>query len=171
MKVAFDPTVEISDPKVLIGRDIVFKQLIALANRNSTVQLVCLRRFGKTSILKCLETHFRTNFESHIYPLFVDFKEVGSQVSGTSNVYRYLTAVLISRLTSDKIFTDPEKFRDQTIEPSIYWEDVFIKLQEIDKVRMPGLFTEIVNNPGILTLSISCNFINKSSQYIEGSIV
>src|SRR5688572_6636519 len=92
------PRVEIVAPQDLFGRKQILDQLQILANNHNTVSIVGLRRFGKTSILKCLKTVLREDANSRVYPIYFDFKEVSPIVKGTDNVYRHLIALLVQQL-------------------------------------------------------------------------
>ncbi len=144
MNIAFNPKNEITDPNDLFGRKILFDQLEAIANRKSNTQVIGLRRFGKTSLLKSLETYLKDSHNSKTYPIYCDFKEVGSEVKGTANVYRYALSLVIVSYSKDNLYTERESFRNQVIEPSDIWEDIYISLQEINDIRIPGLFEEVV---------------------------
>ncbi|WP_405291019.1 hypothetical protein [Algibacter sp. Ld11] len=144
MKVAFNPKNEITNPNELFGCDVLFNQLVAMANRKSNTQLIGMRRFGKTSLFKCLDVYLKDDPNSKVYPLYLDYKEVGSQVKGKANVYRYAIAQFISKITNDKILTESEMFRGQKIEPSEFWEDVYIDLDKVNDIRVPGLFEDII---------------------------
>ncbi len=144
MNIAFNPKNEIINPDDLFGRKILFGQLEAVANRKSNTQVIGLRRFGKTSLLKSLESYLRDSSISKTYPIYCDFKEVGSIVKGTANVYRYILSLVVVAFSKDELFTEPESFRNQIIEPSDFWEDIYIALQEINDIRIPGLFEDVV---------------------------
>ena len=123
MKIGFNPKNEITNIAELFGREKEMQFLIGYAKRRSCVQVIGPRRFGKTSLLKCLESHFNTIEDSDIYPLYIDFTEVASDVAGTANVYRYLISLVVSKISSEKRFDSVEQFRGVSISPSIYWED------------------------------------------------
>ena len=75
MTIGFEPRKEIINIEELFGRKEIFDQLISLANNRYCVSITGLRRFGKTCILKCIETSLRKNTDSKVYPIFFDFKE------------------------------------------------------------------------------------------------
>jgi hypothetical protein len=136
---------EITNPKDLFGRTELLRQLQILANNRNTVSIIGLRRFGKTSVLRCLEFLLRNDDSSNVYPLYFDFKEVGSIVIGTENVYRYMVARLVERLFLDKHFTSPTVFKKKKIIPSDDWIEIFEDLMDVNPVRIQSLFEEIVS--------------------------
>jgi len=144
MRIPFDSNFEIRNGSDLFGQARLLSQLVSLAKRRSCVQLIGLRRFGKTSLLNCLISHFRQEVDTCTYPVFVDFKQVGDQVQGTTNVYRYLIALTIANLTEDQIFDSPITIRNQTLSPSKYWEDVYKFLVEVDDIRVSNIFEDLV---------------------------
>jgi hypothetical protein len=144
MKNGFSPRIEITNSEKLFGRNDLFNQLLTLANNRYSVSIIGLRRFGKTSMLKCIETSLRQNTESKAYPIFFDFKEVGSIIKGTDNVYKYMISSLVARLFKDSHFREEAVFKKITIKAAGDWEDVFESLKDVNTVRIQGLFEEIV---------------------------
>lgn len=140
----FSPSKEINNADKLFGRNELLNQLVSLANNKNSVSITGLRRFGKTSILKCIESTLRKSSETSVYPLFIDFKEVGSIVKGTDNVYRYMISILVVRLFEDSHFIQEEVFKNTVIKATKDWEDVYEKLSEISAVRVQGIFEELV---------------------------
>ncbi len=145
MNTGFLPHKEITNPKDLFGREQLLKQLQQLANNRNTVSIIGLRRFGKTSILKCLEFSLSNDPDANVYPLYFDFKEVSSIVKGTENVYRYMIAKFVERLFIDNHFTHSAIFKKKKIKPSDDWTDVFEDLKDVNPVRIQSLFEEIVS--------------------------
>lgn len=144
MTIGFSPRKEIIHQTDLFGRNEIFEQLISLANNRYCVSITGLRRFGKTSVLKCIETSLRENIDSKVYPVYFDFKEVGSIIKGTDNVYRYMISCLVARLFQDKHFNDNLNFKATTIKASGDWEDIFENLESVSTVRIQGVFEEII---------------------------
>lgn len=144
MKIGFNPKNEITDVSELFGRDKEMQFLIGYAKRRSCVQVIGPRRFGKTSLLKCLESHFNNLENSDIYPLYIDFTEVASDVVGTANVYRYLISLVVSKLSSEKLFDSTEQFRGVVISPSIYWEDTYEALRDTSGTRLQEILKEVI---------------------------
>lgn len=144
MTIGFSPRKEIINQDDLFGQKEIFDQLISLANNKYCVSITGLRRFGKTSVLKCIETSLRANIDSKVYPILFDFKEVGSIIKGTDNVYRYMISCLIARLFKDRHFEENLTFKATTIKASGDWEDIFENLETVSIVRIQGIFEEIV---------------------------
>lgn len=140
----FSPKVVITNPDDLFGRKDLLNQLISLANNGNSVSIIGLRRFGKTSLLKCIETSLRSDPESKAYPLFFDFKEVGSIIRGTDNVYKYMISCLVARLFQDGYFKEATTFKKIAIKASGDWEDLYDSLKDINSVKIQGVFEEII---------------------------
>jgi len=140
----FAPKKIIVNPDELFGRRDLLDQLVTLANNGYCVSLIGLRRFGKTSVIKCVETLLRSNTNSRAYPVFFDFKEVGSVIKGTDNVYRYMISRLMARLYEDNLFYEDYKIKKVVITASHDWEDIYENLMEINAVRIQSVFEEVV---------------------------
>jgi len=136
--------VEITDPEKLFGRKDLIDKLFSLANRHDNVAIIGTRRFGKTCLLKCIETRLRQDETSKSYPIYLDFKAVGSIIKGTDEVYKYMLSVIVARLFDDKHFTTPETIKKITITPQADWEDIYEQVKDISAVKIQGLFEEII---------------------------
>jgi AAA+ ATPase superfamily predicted ATPase len=66
---AFSSKTVITNPSELFGRETVLNQLISLANNGNSVAIIGPRRFGKSSVLRCVETSLKTDskFKSSIF--------------------------------------------------------------------------------------------------------
>lgn len=144
MATGFLPRKEIVNPISLFGREEIMTQLLHLANNKYCVSITGLRRFGKTSVLRCVETSLRENIDSKVYPIFFDFKEVGSIITGTDNVFRYMISCFVARLFNDGNFSETLIFKGISIKSSAEWEDVFEQLENVSAVRIQGVFEEII---------------------------
>lgn len=144
MEAVFSRTI-ITNPDELFGRNDLLDKLIMLANNKYCVSMTGLRRFGKTSVLKCLNYKLRNNSNSKVYPIYYDFKEVGSIIKGTDNAYKYMISLLISCLAKDELFSGTEKFGRIEIKSSVDWKDIFEQLEEVNSVRIQSLLEDIVN--------------------------
>lgn len=144
MKIGFNPKNEITDTSELFGRSKEMEFLIGYAKRRSCVQIIGPRRFGKTSLLKCVESHFNKLVGGDIYPLYIDFTEVASDVVGTANVYRYLISLVVSKISMDKFFEEPVQFRSVNIKPSDFWEDTYELLKDVSSSRLQEILKEVV---------------------------
>ncbi|MDR0682661.1 MAG: hypothetical protein LBG15_12585 [Dysgonamonadaceae bacterium] len=136
--------IEITDPEKLFGRKELITKLVVLANRHDNVAIIGTRRFGKTCLLKCMETKLRQDENSKSYPIYFDFKEVGSIIKGTDEVYKYMISIIVSRLCNDKHFTEEETIRKITIKPESDWEDVYEQIKDVSAVKIQGLFEKII---------------------------
>ena len=90
MNNAFLPRIKITESEKLFGRKDLIKQLTYLANNGNSVSIIGLRRFGKSCLLESLVNDLSKLDNSKVYPIYFDFKEVGSLIKGTDNVYRYM---------------------------------------------------------------------------------
>jgi hypothetical protein len=143
MSAPFNSLLEISDPSKLFGRKLLLEQLAGLAKRRSCVQLIGCKRVGKTSLLKCLVSKLASEENNTLYPIYIDIKEVCSEVAGTANVYRFLIAKLMASMCKDGIHHGGIHFREIEMTFGPYWETNFENVQTITSVQLPGLFEEI----------------------------
>lgn len=137
---AFD-TSTIIQPEKLFGRKDLLSRLTISAKRNDNVQIIGSRRFGKTCVLKCMETKLLKN--SSIFPIYIDMK--ADAIRGTENVYRYLIAILVAQLFSAGVFTQKEVVNKVEIEPTDDWTDIYESLQNVSLVKTQKLFADLVN--------------------------
>jgi hypothetical protein len=138
-------TREITDEKEYFGRDHIIQQLTAFANRGDNKEIIGLRRSGKTSLLKITELKLRQNEKSKAYPIFFDFKSTNAAFEkGAQFAYKYMIARLIARLYEDGIHSGNFTIRGLDIKPSSYWEDIYDCLQEINKPKTMGIFSELI---------------------------
>ena len=144
MMTGFLPRKEINDLNQLFGRSQLISQLLTLANNRYSVSITGLRRFGKTSLLKCINTSLRKDENSKVYPILLDFKEVGSIIKGTDNVYKYIVSCFVATLFKDNYFVEAAEFKKIKIVASGDWEDIFESLENVNAVRIQGLFEEII---------------------------
>lgn len=140
----FSPKNIITNPDLLFGRKDLLNQLSSLANNGNSVSIIGLRRFGKTSLLRCVETLLRNNSSSKAYPLFFDFKEVGSIIKGTDNVYKYMISMFVAKLFSDGYFKEETTFRKVSIKATDSWEDIYEGLKDINSVKIQSVFEDII---------------------------
>lgn len=142
---AFSSKTVITNPSELFGRETVLNQLISLANNGNSVAIIGPRRFGKSSVLRCVETSLKTDTKSKVYPVYFDFKEVGSTIKGTDNVYRYMISCFVASLNRDNHFNENIVIKKVQINSSSDWEDIFEGLVDVNSVRIQGLFEELVS--------------------------
>ncbi|WP_367391680.1 hypothetical protein [Lewinella sp. LCG006] len=142
--VGFYPKRVIDNPEELFGRELLLQQLIRHVTRNNIVQVIGLRRYGKTSLLKCLETIIKKEVSDRVIPFYIDFKEEGSMIKGTSNVYRYLIARVVEKLAYEKLFCSDIDIRGVALSPVDDWLDCYDYLQEHKDVRILTVFKEVI---------------------------
>lgn len=141
---SFSSKTVITNPIELFGREIILNQLISLANNGNSVAVIGSRRFGKSSIIRCVETFLKQNENSKVYPVYFDFKEVGSTIKGTDNVYRYMISRFVASLRKDSLFNGAIEIKKVNIISSCDWEDVFESLSDVNSVRIQGVFEELI---------------------------
>ena len=138
-------TREITNEREYFGRDQTIKDLITYANMGLNKEIIGLRRSGKTSLLKIIETKLRDAPESTVYPIFFDFKSTASYFEkGTHLAYKYMIARLIARLYDDIIHVDDYTIRGITIRPTSHWEDIFACIEEVSPPKTNGIFNELI---------------------------
>ena len=128
----------------LFGRKELIETLLAYAKRRENIALIGTRRFGKTCIFKSIRSCLLETGDAPVFPVFLDFKEVGFIVIGTAEVYRFILAKLISELCSAGFYTKKEDFAPLEIIPSKEWEDNYENLQPLRIVRLNAVMGEII---------------------------
>lgn len=128
----------------LFGRKDLIETLLAYAKRRENVALIGTRRFGKTCILKSLRNYILKTENIPIFPVFLDFKEVGFMVTGTAEVYRFILAKLIGELCAAGFYTKKEDFITLEIIPSKDWEDNYVYLQPLKIVKLNAVMGDII---------------------------
>ena len=156
MKIPFEVK-DIENPKELFGRDDLLQRLMVDASLKENVNIIGVRRFGKTCVLKSAFTLLRSKKDCTVYPLYVDFKT--EDIQGTKNVYAYLIGVLASSLYKDGIFVEREIFGSVEIQPCDEWIDVYEKLLDhsCPKIqstyqRLVKLFSELMDKTILLII-------------------
>lgn len=138
---AFFPQEKINDPALVFGREEELRILADQAESGTMLQIIGARRFGKTTIALCLENLIRKNSESVIYPIYTDLKS--ARIKGTANFYRYLIAMLVTRLTNDRIFRSRQKFGMISVKPNAEYIKVFSELELCPDNYMADAFVKI----------------------------
>lgn len=172
--VDFFPQERISNPSKLFGRESDLRELINATETKTQLQIIGARRFGKTTISLCLETILRYDKDCRVYPLYTDVKK--AQIKGSADFYRYLTAMLINRLSYDKVFRSKQKFGMISIRPSSDYLKVFSELKNVPDSYMDHLFIRITKtfaeklNKTILVIFDEFEYLAKSTFYdnLEG---
>ena len=99
--------VDITDVNQLFGRKCQIDILLSCAKRKSNAGIIGARRFGKTCLLKSLESYLNVHTEYNVYPLYFDPKKTGIS-KDTPEVYRTLTAILASKMCKDNLLSEGE---------------------------------------------------------------
>lgn len=94
--------VDITDINQLFGRKGQIDILLSCAKRKSNAGIIGARRFGKTCLLKSMESYLNEHQEIGAYPLYFDPKIAGIS-KNTPEVYRTLTAVLAAKMFTDNL--------------------------------------------------------------------
>ena len=132
---------KITDPSELFGREADLTTLKEYAESLTQIQIIGARRFGKTTVSLCLETLLKNCSTTNVYPVYTDVKT--ARIKGTSNFYRYLTAILASRLSSDKVFRSRQKFGMVSIKPSSDYLKIYTELTSQDDAYMVDTFIQL----------------------------
>jgi hypothetical protein len=141
MKIPFEVK-DISNSEELFGREQLLNKLLIDASLKQNISIIGARRFGKTCVLKTIQSILKEKGDLHIYPVYLDVKT--ENIRGTDNVYKYFIGILIRSLFIDGIFIEKTVFRATTIEPSDDWTEVAEQLEGISSSRIQALFQNIV---------------------------
>lgn len=99
-------SVDIADINLLYGRKKQIDTLISCAKRRGNAGIIGSRRFGKTCLLKSMESYLNCHPEIQAYPIFFDVKTQTGSHKNTSEVYRNLAAKLAAKMCSDHIIDE-----------------------------------------------------------------
>ena len=66
--------VDINDIECLYGRNREINTLISCAKRKGNAGIIGARRFGKTCLMKSLESYLQSNEQIGAYPIYFDVK-------------------------------------------------------------------------------------------------
>lgn len=140
----FRTNCEIKDPNRLFGRKEELQKLCDYAEGLQQVEIVGARRFGKTSLIRSFITIYKGKGSRRAYPIYLDIHS--DSIKGTANVYRYLSAQVISNLYADGAIGDNViSFDDINITPSKNWNKVYKQLGEVEEeIEQISIFDEIV---------------------------
>lgn len=95
--------IDITDPKKLYGRNREIETLISCAKRRGNAGIIGARRFGKTCLMKSLETYLVCNPNIGAYPLYFDVKTQCGVKKDTPAVYRTMSSLLASKMCKDNL--------------------------------------------------------------------
>ena len=68
--------IDITSTKDLFGRNREIETLISCAKRKGNAGIIGARRFGKTCLMKSLETYLVNNSSIGAYPLYFDVRKI-----------------------------------------------------------------------------------------------
>ena len=127
----FQSSTVIEIPEHLFGRSEELQTLCGYAEGLHQVQIIGARRFGKTCLAKSFVTLEKKNKKRNVNPVFVDI--YSDEISGTANVYRYLSSLIISNLFNDGFISDESlKIFGYLVTPHTDWKIVFKQLRNIE---------------------------------------
>ena len=99
---------DITNIKDLFCRDNVIKTLVSCAKRKENVGIIGARRFGKTCILKSMESYINNHPEINAIPIYFDVKAQTTIHKNTNEVYYTLAALLAKKMCETKIIPEGE---------------------------------------------------------------
>lgn len=141
----FQSSTVIETPEYLFGRSEKLQKLCDYAEGLHQVQIIGARRFGKTCLAKSFVTLEKKNKNRNVNPVYIDI--YSDEISGTANVYRYLSAHVISNLYNDGFISDDSlKFFDYLVTPHADWKKVFKQLRSIENGDARYFFDEIIEH-------------------------
>ena len=141
MKQAFEIT-DITNIDKLYGRSSLVRKLSILAKRCENTSLIGTRRFGKTSLLRSMVNHIRSNEEIKVYPIYLDFKT--EDIKGTDAAYRYMISIFVTHLYIDGVFTKEESFGSVSLTPSDEWTEIDEQIQSMSGARLQSCLKRII---------------------------
>lgn len=94
----------IDDLALIYGRDIVIEELKSNADRAENAGIIGSRRFGKTCLLKSMESFLKKS-SSKAYPLYYDAKHEGIH-KNTDKVFSRMTAILASQMCKEGLLKE-----------------------------------------------------------------
>ena len=136
----------IEDPQLLFGRQEELQNLCDYAEGLHQVEIIGARRFGKTCLVKSFISLQKRNVNRRVYPVYLDPYSDLNGAKGTTNVYRYLTAKIISSLFIDGYIDNiAQVIDDYTIIPHKKWEKIYKQLEKVDdEIDQICIFDETV---------------------------
>lgn len=100
--------IDITSTKDLFGRNREIETLISCAKRKGNAGIIGARRFGKTCLMKSLETYLVNNSSIGAYPLYFDVKTQCGVKKNTPAVYRSMASLLASKMCLDNLLPEGE---------------------------------------------------------------
>lgn len=98
--------VDITNIEYLYGRNREINTLISCAKRKGNAGIIGARRFGKTCLIKSLESYLLTNEQIGAYPLYFDVKTQCGVKKNTIAVYRAMASILASKMCLDSLLPE-----------------------------------------------------------------
>ena len=98
--------IDITSIKDLFGRNREIETLISCAKRKGNAGIIGARRFGKTCLMKSLETYLVNNGSIGAYPLYFDVKTQCGVKKNTPAVYRSMASLLASKMCLDNLLPE-----------------------------------------------------------------
>lgn len=99
---------DITEIDYLYGRDKSIKILKSCASRKENAGIIGARRFGKTCLLKSMESFINSHPEINAVPVYFDVKSQTTIHKNTTEVYMNIAALLAKRLCELGIVTEGE---------------------------------------------------------------
>ena len=165
----FQSSTVIEIPRYLFGRSEELQKLCGYAEGLHQVQIIGARRFGKTCLAKSFVTQEKQNKNRNVNPVYVDM--YSDEISGTANVYRYLSALIISNLLNDSFISDDTlTIFGYLVTPHADWKIVFKSLRNIENGDARCVFDETVkisNKTTAQTLLLIFDEYEKSTEAFD----
>lgn len=98
--------IDITEIDLLYGRNREIETLISCAKRRGNAGIIGARRFGKTCLMKSLESYLSSNENSEAYPLYFDVKTQCGVKKNTTAVFRSMACLLASRMCLDALLPE-----------------------------------------------------------------
>lgn len=98
--------IDITEIDQLYGRNREIETLISCAKRKGNAGIIGARRFGKTCLMKSLESYLSSNENSEVYPLYFDVKTQCGVKKNTTAVFRSMACLLASRMCLDALLPE-----------------------------------------------------------------
>ena len=136
--------IDITDVDSLFGRDREINTLISCAKRRGNAGIIGARRFGKTCLMKSLESYLSSKPEIGAYPMYFDVKTQCGVKKDPTAVYRTMASILASKMCLDALL--PEGVlninRRCTLDVSCDELDMRIQMEEWNPVyQKQAIFT------------------------------
>lgn len=98
--------IDITEIEQLYGRSREIETLISCAKRKGNAGIIGARRFGKTCLMKSLESYLQKNEDIGVYPLYFDVKTQCGVKKDTIAVYRAMASILASKMCIDSLLPE-----------------------------------------------------------------